>query len=106
MEPHLRSPMELHNAVINFTLIFTTLIETTVPHCFLDIIPLCILGIVNSHLSQEEGKKDTLSRFSSITPGRLRNNTFKQATTVFTQTCQSIIYKYPLTVGYKLLISQ
>jgi len=48
--------MELHNAVINFTLIFASLIETTVHLSFLDIIPLCILGIVNSQLSQKEGK--------------------------------------------------
>jgi len=48
--------MELYNAVINFTFIFATLIETIIHRSFLDIIPLCILGIVNSHLSQDEGK--------------------------------------------------
>jgi hypothetical protein len=56
MELFLLSPMELHNAVINFTSIFITLIQTAVHHCLLDTILLCILWIVNSHHSQEEEK--------------------------------------------------
>jgi hypothetical protein len=56
MELYLLSPMELHNAVISFTFMFVTLIQTAVRHWLLDFILLRILGIVNSLLSQEEGK--------------------------------------------------